>query len=115
MWPHFLAAVIGVWLLASPEILGYRGSAQVNNQVVGAWISTLGLIATAEAVRAVRWGNVVLGTWLICAPFMLDYPDERAIGSIAIGLATIALSCIRGPLTNRFGGGWSVLWRVAAE
>ena len=44
-----------------------------------------------------------------CAPFLLDYPDESAIGSIAIGLATIALSCIRGTLTNRFGGGWSVL------
>jgi hypothetical protein len=115
MWPHFLTAVIGVWLLASPGILGYTGSAQVNNQIVGAWIATFGLIAMAESVRAVRWANVVLGAWLICAPFMLEYADERAIGSIAMGLGTIALSCIRGTLSNRFGGGWSVLWHEASE
>lgn len=115
MWPHFLAAIIGVWLLASPDALGYTGSAQVNNQIVGAWITTFGLIAMSEAVRAVRWGNVALGAWLIGAPFILNYPHESTIGSIVIGLATIALSCIRGTLMNRFGGGWSVLWRVAPD
>lgn len=115
MWPHFLTAVIGVWLLASPDILGYSGSAQVNNQMVGAWIITFGLIAMSESVRAVRWGNTALGAWLICAPFILEYPDERAWGSIASGLGTIALSCIRGPLSNRFGGGWRILWRTARE
>ncbi len=115
MWPHVLTAIMGVWLLASPDFLSYAGSARVNNQIVGAWITTFGLIAMSESVRAVRWANVALGAWLICAPFNLEYPDERAIGSIAIGLAVIALSCIRGTLRNRFGGGWSMLWRAAPE
>lgn len=115
MWPHFLTAITGVWLLASPDLLTYTGSARMNNQIVGAWVTTFGLIAMSESVRAVRWGNVALGAWLICTPFLLDYPDERAIGSIATGLVVIALSCIRGTLTSRFGGGWSVLWRAAPE
>jgi len=111
MWPHVLTAGIGLWLLASPDLLGYEGPAQVNNQIVGAWITTLAVIAMAESVRALRWGNVALGAWLIGAPFMLDYPDERAIGSIALGVVVVALSCIRGSVSNRFGGGWSALWR----
>ncbi len=115
MWPHVLTAVIGVWLLASPDLLGYTGSAQVNNQIAGAWITTFGLIAMSESVRAVRWANAALGAWLLCAPFILEYPDERAIGSIALGLGVLALSCIRGTLVNRFGGGWTVLWRAAPE
>ncbi len=87
----------------------------MNNQIVGAWIITFGLIAVSESVRAVRWGNAALGVWLIGAPFILDYPDERAIGSIALGVGIVALSCIRGNLSNRFGGGWRVLWRTAGR
>ncbi len=115
MWPHLLTAAIGVWLLASPDILGYTGLARMNNQIIGAWMATFGLIAMSESVRAVRWGNAVLGLWLVCAPFMLDYPDERACGSIVTGIAAIALSCVRGTLSNRFGGGWIALWQAAPE
>ena len=115
MGPHFLTAVVGLWLLASPDLLGYRGAAQVNNQIVGAWLTTFGLIAMSESVRAVRWANIVLGGWLICAPFIMGYPDERAIGSLVLGLVTISLSSIRGSVFNRFGGEWSALWRAAPE
>ncbi|GMV50574.1 MAG: hypothetical protein NBKEAIPA_02496 [Nitrospirae bacterium] len=115
MWPHVATSVIGVWLVASPDLLQYAGAARMNNQVVGAWMATFGLIAASESVRPIRWINVVLGTWLLVAPFLLAYPDERACGSLAAGIAAIALSLIRGAPSERFGGGWTALWKEVSQ
>ncbi len=115
MWPHVATSVIGFWLLASPDLLEYAGTARMNNQIVGAWLATFGLIAASESVRALRWVNVALGTWLLVAPFLLDYPDERACGSLVGGMAAIALSSIHGPSSERVGGGWTALWKGASS
>ena len=73
MWAQGMVVLLGIWLLASPDIMGYGGYARVNNQVVGVWMAAFGMIAISECLRAVRWANVALGVWLILAPFVLDY------------------------------------------
>jgi hypothetical protein len=111
VWAQGIIAILGVWLLASPEIMEYGGQARVNNQVVGVWMATFGMIALSESMRAMRWATLALGMWLVCAPFALDYPDERASGSIVAGIAAMGLASVRGKLSERFGGGWSELWK----
>lgn len=83
MWGLVVSAqgiivILGIWLLASSDVMGYGGQARVSNQMVGACMATFGMIAISESMRAVRWVNLALGIWFVSAPFVLDYPDERA-------------------------------------
>ena len=111
MWAHIVTIGLGGWLLAEPDVVGYSGPPRINHEIVGAWIITFGMIALSESVRAVRWVNMGLGSWLVCAPFILRYPAERTWTSLAIGLAVSLLAWAGGNLSERFGGGWAVLWR----
>jgi hypothetical protein len=113
MWAQGLLAMLGVWLLAAPDVLDYGGAARINNHVVGAWMATFGVIAMSECVREVRWVNLVLGVWLCCGPLVLAYPIERVWESIVVGVSAIALALVRGTLIERLGGGWTALWRPA--
>jgi len=74
-------------------------------------IVTLGMIAISEFMRAVCRVNLAFGIWLVSAPFVLDYV-ERASGSIVSGIAAMCLA-VQGTLSERFGGGWTELWRQA--
>jgi hypothetical protein len=111
VWAQGITIVIGIWLVASPDLMGYGGSARVNNQIIGIWMATLSMVAISECLRAVRWANFVLGVWLILAPFVLDYLDGAASGSLVMGLAVMFLALIRGRMSERFDGGWSALWQ----
>ena len=113
MWAQAVITVLGVWLLAAPDVLNYSGPARLNNQIIGAWIATFGMIAMSESVRAVRWVNVGLGLWLVIAPFTWKYPNQQFWESILAGLTVMALACVRGYISERFGGGWRALWRPA--
>jgi apolipoprotein N-acyltransferase len=79
MWPHVATSVIGFWLLASPDLLEYAGTARMNNQIVGAWLATFGLIAASESVRALALGQRGTGTWLLVAPFLLGLPGRASL------------------------------------
>jgi hypothetical protein len=111
VWAQGMTVLLGLWLLASPDLMEYGGPARINNQIVGVWMATFGMIAISECMREVRWVNAMLGVWLVAAPFVLNYPDERALGSIVAGVAGIVLAAVRSPLSDRFGGGWSALWK----
>lgn len=111
MWAQGITIVLGIWLVASPDFMGYGGPARVNNQIIGIWMAALSMVAISECLRAVRWANFVLGVWLILAPFVLDYLDGVASGSLVMGLAVMFLALIRGRISERFDGGWSVLWQ----
>jgi hypothetical protein len=115
MWPHLLCTALGVWLMAAPQVLGYGGAARTNDHIVGPLIVTFACTAAFQSVRGVRFVTTLLGAWLVIAPFVLGYEREPLLHSLVIGAATVALSLIRGPMTEKFGGGWSMLWRPAAS
>ena len=78
MWPPAVTGMLGVWLAAAPDVMGYGGHARLSNQFVGVWMAAFG-----------------------------------AIGSLVAGIAAISLALVRAPLRERFGGGWTSLWRQA--
>lgn len=114
MWVQLAAFAVGVWLTASPDILGTTGLARASAHVVGPLAAMFGLIAVFEATRGVRWLNLVLGTWLIAAPWLLSYAPTDVAHSTAIGLALGALACAPGRRQETLGGGWRVLWEPGA-
>ena len=112
MWSQILNLCLGLWLMAAPELLGYKGAATDNGHIIGPIIATFAIISLWEATHGVRKWNYPLGIWLLVAPWILHYSDTISIGSdMATGILVIILSSIAGKRTYNFGGGWSSLWR----
>ena len=108
MWNQVVVIVIGLWLMASPDVMGYSGPVRTNHHIVGPLIVSFGMIALSESMRSTRWVNVGLGLWLIAAPFILGY---NALTSSLLGAGMIGLSLIEGPRREELGGGWTRLWK----
>ena len=115
MWAHGIACCIGLWLMASPPVLGYGGAARINDFVVGPVAASIACVAMWQVTRPVRWANLALGAWLLLSPLILGHASLSAVNSVLSGLALGGLSCVRGRLTHRMGGGWAVLFRKEAR
>lgn len=77
MWARLLNIVLGVWLMASPSVLGYVGQARTNSTITGALAASFACIAIWGVTRPLRWLNVALGAWLIVAGWVLGFESIR--------------------------------------
>ncbi len=107
--------VLGVWLIAAPAVLGYRGLPAEMDRIVGPTVAAVAVIALTEATRSVRWLNLPLGMGLMAAPLMLNYPGEAALNSALCGFAIAALSIVRGKMSHQMGGGWAALFSLGED
>ena len=112
MWAQVVSFLLGIWLMASPGILGYAGTPADNDNVLGPVIATFAMIAWWECTRPVRLWNIPLGAWLIVAPWFLGYDDAQIIWNDSIiGGLVIIFSLVKGSVDGEYGGGWSSLWK----
>ena len=109
MWPRIANAALGLWLMVAPAVLDYGGAARANDRIVGPVAASLAVIAISPVTRPLRWGTVALGVWLLIAPWLLAYDAASRVNSLAVGVGLIGFGLIRGPATQRLGGGWSAL------
>ncbi len=101
-------AVLGVWLMVAPAMLGYAGSAAVNQRVVGPVVLGASFVAIWPLMRPLRRIEFVAGVWLVVSsPFFGSAAPK--INGVAVGLMLVALSSLGGATGERFGGGWSSL------
>jgi hypothetical protein len=101
-WTLLASALLGLWLMFAPAVLGTRGSAADQDHLVGALILTVAAISTAEVVRAGRLVNVPLGLWLVAGQWTLSGGNLAArIDDLVVGVAVILLSLPRGPIRER--------------
>ena len=98
------SAVLGIWLMAEPAILGVDGRAADSHYLAGALVLTWAVIAFGEVTRPVRWLNVLMGLWIVAAPWLLIGSTDlsRWIDTLC-GVLLIALSVPRGRIDERFG------------
>ena len=97
MWYQPAVVLLGLWIMASPDVMDYIGPERLNNHIVGPLVVSMGIIALAETTRAVRWVNVVLGCWLVLAPVLLRYePLHIGVRSALLGIAIAGLSWFPG-------------------
>ena len=106
---------LGIWLMISPAVLQYEGFPKMMGHLAGPLVITAAIVAMAEPLRMVRWTNAALGACLIAAPLILSYPVWLGVHSVVIGVLVAVGACIEGPLYDRIGGGWTVLWRGSPE
>jgi hypothetical protein len=105
------AALLGVWLMAAPSLLGYPDPARLHDRIAGPLVASVAFVAAWEVARGLRRANLVAGAWLLAAPLVLGYGRLEALHSLVIGIAVIGLACLGGRVTQRFGGGWRALFR----
>lgn len=112
MWAQLAAALLGVWLMAAPAVLGYGGIAATNDRIVGPLVVSFGVVAASEVTRPLRWVLLPLGLWAAAAPWLLGYADVApTLNGVATGLAIAALAFVPGTISQRYGRGWSAVWR----
>lgn len=107
-----VSALLGVWLMAAPAVLGYHGAARTSDRIVGPVVVALSIVATSQVMRALRWAVLPAALWLVMAPWVLGYGGGAKVGSILVGLALAALAPVRGRISEHFGGGWRALFRA---
>ena len=110
--PSIVVFALGVWLMAAPSVLGYVGTtAETSDRLVGPVIAAFGFVAASEITRSVRWVNVIAAAWLVIGPWLMGFPTDAAVNSLVVGLVVAVLTPLGKPNPDRFGGGWSSLWK----
>jgi len=104
-----VACALGIWLMAAPDVLGYRGAARINDLVIGPVAASIACVAIWEVARPLRWMNLVLGGWMAIAPAVLGFGGREAANAVLSGLVLCGLSLIGGRRTRRFDGRWKML------
>lgn len=110
MWARVLAAAVGIWLMAAPAVLGFGGAAADAHRILGPLAVTFAVVAMAQSTRPVRWCNAAVGAALAIVAVAVGELRPSA-NLLASGAALAGLSLVRGRITDRFGGGWSAVWR----
>ncbi len=103
-WNLLASAAIGLWLMASPAVFGTVDRAADSDNIVGALVVTVAIIALSDVGRAARFLNVAFGAWIIASPWLLSGGTTSAAwNDVAAGIALILLSLPRGPVGERYG------------
>ncbi len=111
MWGQIINALLGLWLMATPGILGFEKLIADNNHITGPVIATFAITAIFDCTRPVRKFNILPGIWLLAAPWVLGYDNTTAIvNDMLVGALVIGFSFVKGHVDEKFGGGWSGLW-----
>jgi hypothetical protein len=114
IWAQIINALLGIWLMASPGMLGYSGTGRINDVIVGPIVATFAIIAFWEVTRAVGRANVALGAWLVIAPWMLGYEENvtATINEFLVGITIAALAMTGGRTDAKLAGGWRSLMKA---
>lgn len=108
-WAQALAAVLGLWLMASPALLGYAGVAGDVHRIVGPVAASFAFVAVWEHMRGLRWATLALGAPLVVVPWILGFSFAATVNSIVVGLLLSGLAFVRGDVVETYGGGWTAL------
>lgn len=105
-WNFLVTALLGTWLMFAPAVFGTMGTPSGDSDnLIGALVAVVAVIAMAEVVRAARFLNVVAGVWIVLTPWLLSGATTTATWhNVVLGVAVILLSLPRGEVRERYGG-----------
>ena len=109
-WAQVLSALLGIWLMAAPAVLGYAGTPADAHRILGPVAASFAIIAVWEHMRPLRWVEVPLGGLLVFSPLVLDVGLAAAANGVVVGVLLVALAFVRGGIEEDYGGGWKPVW-----
>ena len=78
-WQDVVNAVLGLWVIISPWVLGFEGSSMAMSNAV-----IVGVLLVATALGAVfvpraweEWTEAGIGLWLVVSPWVLGFSGNR--------------------------------------
>ena len=96
-WQDLVNGVLGLWMFASPSILGFAAPGSAATRV--AWILGLAIVVFAgiAVYMPKAWEealNVILGICLLASPWGLGYSDQATptTNAVVVGLLVTALA-----------------------
>lgn len=94
LWAHFINMALGAWLITSPAILGYNGSAMAYSDIgAGLALLVFGCISLSRQQNWARFACAAVGLWLLLAPLAFwttsaaAYLNSSLVGILVIGFA----------------------------
>ncbi|CAN5865474.1 hypothetical protein BH23ACT10_BH23ACT10_37230 [soil metagenome] len=113
MATQIISAILGVWLMVAPAVLGHAGSTLATfDRIIGPTIAAVSFVAAAQITRSVRWINLPAAAVLLIAPWFFDAPLVSTLSSAGSALVVLALTPWGSPDQTRYGNGWTTLWRA---
>ena len=101
---------VGLWIMASPDVLGFAGLAADVAHLGGALAATVAAVAMSEPLRAGRLVNLPTGLALAGLPWFTDAPAVALVSASLTGVAIAILALWRGPVREQYGA-WQKLIR----
>lgn len=76
-WTSILVAILGIWLIISPWVVGFAGQDAPfwNTLICGIAVLLVALGAVRSASASLSWLNVALGIWLLVSPWVVGFSD----------------------------------------
>lgn len=113
MWWQICSALLGVWLMFAPAVLGHTDTTLADiDRTVGPLIAAVSMVAAAQIARSVRWLNLPFAAVLVVVPWLVDAPLVSQVNSTVVALIVLALTPLGPPDQVRYGNGWTTLWRI---
>ena len=104
--------MLGIWLMAAPQLLSYHGTAADNDHIIGPVVTSFAIIALSGCTRSVGKYNIPLGVWLSFAPWVLDYDkDISIVNDIVTGVLIIIFALFKRTTNDQYGGGWTYIFK----
>ena len=74
-WQDWVNLILGAWLVVSPWILSFSGSAAAtwNAVIVGVIFALLSLLALLESKPWEEWSELIVAIWLLVSPWALGF------------------------------------------
>jgi hypothetical protein len=108
-WNLLVTAALGGWLMAAPSVFQIHGRGAHNDQILGALVVSVTIIAFAEVTRISRFINVALALTIIFLPWLLGGGTLASrLDDLIAGVLIIMLSIPPGKIRNTYGS-WNPL------
>lgn len=89
--------VVGVWLMLSPLLLGYRAEGAFwNGLLTGALITVVALLRVSRGVRDtwLSWINLALGVWVFAHGLILASATAASVNEMVTGVLVVMLAIL---------------------
>jgi hypothetical protein len=108
-WTLIIAAVLGIWQMAVPGLLGQKGMVSNIDHLAGALVVAMSVLAMSEAIRTIRFLNILLALLIIVSPWIsAGSTTHGTINNLIVGVVIIVLSISRGKISESYGA-WNKL------
>lgn len=103
-WNLLASSAIGIWLMASPSLLGTAPAMAMSDYILGPLVTAVSIVALAEVFRALRFVNILFGAGLmVAAIFISPSSFGPVLNNLLAGIAIIALAFRKGSVVHTYG------------